>query len=266
MKIGGSLIKSGLSDSLLEDIRNLYNKNEMLIVHGGADIVTEIATRLGKEQKFVTSPEGMRSRYTDRETVDIYTMVMSGLVSSKLLLSLNEKGIRCISLSGLDGSLIVAARKKKLVILDERGKKLLIDGGFTGKIKTVNSKLVELVFANGYLPIISPVAISDENEPLNVDSDRVAASLATSMNADMLIFMTNVQGLFLDGKLIRWLSVDEAKRKLATIGPGMQKKVLASIEAVEGGVATAVIGSGNIQSPLQNAIAKNYCTVIERDG
>ncbi|MDA4128049.1 MAG: [LysW]-aminoadipate/[LysW]-glutamate kinase [Thaumarchaeota archaeon] len=264
IKIGGSLVKEGLPDSLLSDVKAATSSHEVVIVHGGGDIVTEIATRLGKEQRFVTSPDGIRSRYTDAETAEIYQMVMTGMVAKKLLRSLARNGVNAVSISGSDGRLLVGKRKQKLVIVDERGRKMMIDGGFTGRVDSVNGALAELLMKNGYVPLVSPVAIGEENEPLNIDGDRAAAAVAIGVGAYSVIFLTNVDGLTLDGVLVRNLSVEQAKQEIPKIGFGMQKKVIAGIEAVEGGVKEAIISSGMRPSPVQSALAHESCTVITR--
>ena len=262
IKVGGSLMKDGVPSAILSDAVALSSSNQIVLVHGGGDVVTEIATRLGKEQRFVVSPEGIRSRYTDRETAEIYQMVMSGLLGKRLVLALSKAGVRAVSLSGVDGSLLQGKRKTKLVIVDDRGREVAIDGGYTGKVQAVNSSLLELLLSHGYVPVVSPVAISEEAEPLNVDGDRAAASLAAGLGADAVIFTTNVDGLMLDERLVNRLTSAEALAKLPQIGFGMQKKIMAAAEAVDHGVREAIICSGTKQSPLTKALEHDSCTVI----
>ncbi len=264
IKIGGDLVKGEFPPELLADIKSVGASNELILVHGGGDIVTEVATKMGKEQRFVVSPDGVRSRYTDRETMDIYTMVMSGLISKKLVQILAKEGIHAVSLSGLDGSLLRASRKKKLVIIDERGRKVAIEGGYTGKMQSVEPAVVEALLSRSFLPIVSPVAIGDESEPLNVDSDRAATYLATGLHADAVLFITDVKGLLLDDKLVEQIDPDRAKSSLPKIGFGMQKKILAGIEAVEGGVKEAIICTGFRSAPIASALKHQECTVISR--
>ncbi len=264
VKIGGSLMKDGIPGALIEDVAALSASNQVLLVHGGGDVVTDYATRLGKEQRFVVSPEGIKSRYTDMETVEIYQMVMTGLLAKRLVLALEKAGVKGVSLAGADGILMKGKRKTKLVIMDERGRKVAIDGGYTGKVQSVNSSLLDLLLSSGYVPVISPVAISDASEPLNVDGDRAASSVAAGVRADAVVFATDVDGLKLDGKLVGRLTPDEASAKLPGIGFGMQKKVMASVEAVEGGVKEAIICSGTRTAPLTRAIEHENCTVISR--
>ena len=261
-KVGGSLVKRGLPATLLQDIKTVVSSNQVVLVHGGGDIVTEVATRLGKQQTFVTSPEGIRSRYTDKETAELYSMVMSGKIATNLVLDLTAHEIKAVSVSGIDGRLLQGRRKKKLAVMDERGRKLMIDGGYTGRIESVNASLLDALMRDGYVPLVSPIALSEENELLNVDGDRAAAALAKGIKADAVVFLTDVDGLILDGELVEKLSVEEAKAKLPLIGFGMQKKVMAGVEATEGGVKEAIICSGVRPEPLQSAMMHRGCTVI----
>jgi acetylglutamate/LysW-gamma-L-alpha-aminoadipate kinase len=231
-------------------------------VHGGGETVTEIAGRLGKEQKFVVSPEGVRSRYTDRETAEIYTMVMSGLLAKRIVLSLNSRGMRAVSLSGLDGSLLAGRRKKKLVVVDERGRKISIEGGYTGKVDSVNAQLVQRLLDDGYVSVVSPIALGEGAVPLNVDGDAAASALASGVKADAAIFLTNVDGLLIDGKLVERLSPGEAAEMLPKIGFGMQRKVMAAVDCVRSGVREAIICSGARDGPLSNGLAHKGCTVV----
>ena len=153
VKIGGSLMKEGVPQDLVEDVAVLAPSHQLLIVHGGGDVVTQYATRLGKEQRFVVSPDGVRSRYTDRETAEIYQMVMSGLLAKRLVLALGKAGVKSVSLTGADGLLMRGKRKTKLVIIDDRGRKVAIEGGYTGKVVGVNVSLLDALLSQGYVPL-----------------------------------------------------------------------------------------------------------------
>ena len=262
VKIGGSLMKEGVPLPLIKDVASLTSSNQLVLVHGGGDVVTDFATRLGKEQRFVVSPEGIRSRYTDKETIEIYQMVMTGLLGKRLVLALEGEGVKGVSLSGVDGSMMRGTRKSKLVIMDDRGRKVAIEGGYTGKVKEVDPALVNLLLSEGYIPVVSPVALSEEGAPLNVDGDRAAASVAGGLGADAVVFTTNVDGLTLDGTLVRRMTSAQASSSLPRIGFGMQKKVMAAVEAVNHGVKEAIICSGTRDSPVTRALAQESCTVV----
>ncbi|MCP8317913.1 MAG: [LysW]-aminoadipate/[LysW]-glutamate kinase [archaeon] len=262
VKIGGSILEKGVNPTILEDLKDIFIHQKILLVHGGGDQVTEIAEKLGKPQTFIVSPEGIRSRYTDWETVVIYTMVMVGKINKEIVSALHKIGINAIGISGIDGSAIKAERKKKLIVMDERGRKRVIEGGYTGKIKAVNSDLLNLLINNDYMPIIAPIAIGDEGELLNVDGDRAASYVAGGIKADKIVFLTDVPGVLMNGKPILKMSISEAKEIMSKIGFGMEKKVLAAIEALEMGVKESIIASGLVEKPIKSAIEHKNGTVI----
>jgi acetylglutamate/LysW-gamma-L-alpha-aminoadipate kinase len=264
VKVGGSILKE-VPPEIVSDIKNVLADNQLVLVHGGGKGVTEVASKLGKEQKFVFSPTGFRSRYTDKETMEIFTMVMAGRINKKLVSALQKQEIPVVGLSGLDGYLLRAERKKRLIIVDERGRKRVIDGGYTGKVNQVNASLLKLLLENGYVPLISPVAVSEEFEPLNVDADRTAANIAGALKADKLILLTDVEGLMLDDKLVSKLSVDDVEKKLKKIGGGMITKVYAAQEALKNGVAEVVICSGVRKTPISSALKHEGGTVISSE-
>jgi acetylglutamate/LysW-gamma-L-alpha-aminoadipate kinase len=261
IKIGGSVV-DGLHLTTLGDIKSISENKKLVFVHGGGMAVTTVATKLGKEQRFIVSPGGVRSRYTDKETAEIYTMVMSGKINKAIVGMLIQQGINAIGIAGIDGGMIKAERKKKLLIINEKGRKMVIEGGYTGKISAVKPALIHILVDSGYVPVISPIALSEEFDFLNVDGDRAAAYVAGSIKADKVLFITNVNGLMLNKKLVNLMTLDDAKESLSKIGFGMEKKVLACIEALEMGVQEAIIASGQVEYPLTSAVAHKNCTVI----
>ena len=162
IKIGGSVVDD-LHPSVVADIKKVLEQEEVILVHGGGKEVTRVTKQLGKEPKFVVSPGGVKSRYTDLETAEIFTMVMSGRINKTIVKMLQKSGINAVGLSGIDGKIIQADRKKKLIIMNEKGRKQVIDGGYTGKITQVNASLIKSILDQGYVPIISPIAISEES-------------------------------------------------------------------------------------------------------
>ena len=263
IKIGGSVVDN-LHPSTIDDIKKVVAQEGVILVHGGGKEVTKVTEQLGKEPKFVVSPSGIKSRYTDKETAEIFTMVMSGRINKAIVQMLQKNGINAIGLSGMDGKTIEANRKKKLMIMNEKGRKQVIDGGYTGKISNVNSDLIKTIMDKGYTPVISPIAISEESEFLNVDGDRAAANVAGHVNADKVLFITNVDGLLMEDKLVEKLSLKEAKEIMPKIGFGMEKKILAATEALEMGVTEALIANGQKENPISAAIEHNNCTVITK--
>ncbi len=281
IKIGGSVVDD-LHPSIVTDIKKLVDKlpertkatgEGIVLVHGGGKEVTKVTKQLGKEPRFIVSPGGVKSRYTDLETAEIFTMVMSGRINKTIVKMLQKNGINAVGLSGIDGKIIQADRKKKLIIMNEKGRKQAIDGGYTGKITQVNESLIETLLEQRYVPVISPVAISEDSEFLNVDGDRAAANIAGKIGMiarmhlpdNKIIFLTNVDGLLMDEKLVDTLTLAKAKEILPQIGFGMEKKILAATEALEMGVSEAIIANGQRENPISSAIAHNHCTVIKNE-
>ena len=263
IKIGGSVVDD-LHASTIQDIKKISEQEGIVIVHGGGGEVTRVSEQLGKKSVFVTSPSGIKSRYTDKETAEIFTMVMAGRINKNIVRMLQKNGINAIGLSGMDAQLIKADRKKKLLIKNEKGRKQAIDGGYTGKITEVNSVFIKMLLEYGLVPVISPIAMSEETDFLNVDGDRAAAYVAGSINSDKVLFITNVDGLMIQDKLVNNLTLEEARQIRPKIGPGMEKKILAATEPLDMGVVTALIANGQRENPISMAIAQDNCTVIQK--
>ena len=263
IKIGGSVVDN-LHPTTISDIKKIVKQEGVVLVHGGGKEVTKVSEALGKKPEFVVSPSGIKSRYTDKETAEIFTMVMSGKINKTIVRMLQKNGINAIGLSGVDGKIIQAERKKKLLIVNEKGRKQAIDGGYTGKITDVNASLVQSLLKDGYTPVISPIAISEESDFLNVDGDRAAAYVAGKIQSDKVLFLTNVDGLLINEKLVKNLTLAEAKEIRPKIGFGMEKKILAATEALDMGVKEALIANGQKENPISSAIAHENCTVIKK--
>ena len=263
IKIGGSVVDN-LHSTTISDIKKVVESEGVILVHGGGKEVTKVSEQLGKKPKFVVSPSGIKSRYTDQETAEIFTMVMSGRINKTIVRLLQKNGVDAIGLSGVDAKILQAERKKKLIIVNEKGRKQVIDGGYTGKINEVNVKFIKSLLEQGYTPVISPIAISEEYDFLNVDGDRAAAYVAGKVQADKVLFITNVDGLLMDEKLVMDLTLAEAKEIRPKVGFGMEKKILAATEALEMGVKEAIIANGQKENPISAAIAHENCTVIKK--
>lgn len=261
IKIGGSIV-DGLHPTFVSDITSL-RKDGIVIVHGGGKEVTRVCSQMGIQPRFVTSPSGIRSRYTDADTMSIFEMVMAGRINQNIVRMLQKNGIPAVGLAGADARIIEAKRKKRLLIVNEKGRKQAIDGGYTGKITSVNGMFLKRLIHDGIIPVISPVAIGEEFESLNVDGDRAAANVAGTIKSNNVIFVTDVDGLLMDGKLVPRLTLEEARNIRSKVGPGMEKKILASTEALDMGVKRSIIACGQRRNPLSRAILQEDCTVID---
>jgi acetylglutamate/LysW-gamma-L-alpha-aminoadipate kinase len=262
MKAGGDLLVNGFPPALAAEIKALSAEHSFVMVHGGGDIVSDISTRLGHPPRFVMSPRGFRSRYTDKETAEIFTMVMAGKINKEIISALQKAGVQAVGLSGLDGGAVRATRKEQIIVINEQGRKVLMDGGYTGQIENVNDGLLHLLVDHDYMPVISAVAMGEEAEPLNVDGDRMAANVASALKADKLILLTDVDGIVMEGKCVERLSSFEAKELQDKIGPGMSTKIYAAQEAIRGGVVEVIIASGLKEGAIGTALSNNGGTVI----
>ena len=261
VKAGGRALESNM-EGILRSISRRADRG-LVFVHGGGDIVTRFEEALGVEPRFVVSPQGIRSRLTTKEEMEVFNMVMSGKLNKEIVASLHRLGVGAVGLSGVDGGLMRAQRKKRIVIVDERGRRRAIEGGYTGSIKEVNTKLIETLTGMGYIVVVAPVALGYEGELLNVDADQAASAIASALKADQLVILTDVEGVLVDGELVKEIRVGEVDKLGGKIGVGMNRKVLMCARSVEAGVSRAVIASGLVDDPLEN-VEKGAGTIITR--
>ncbi len=241
---------------LLEDLAAL--DEPWVLVHGGNEELTDLSQRLGHPARFVTSPSGHVSRYTDEETVGHIQMAYRGRINNDLVRRLNNLGCSAIGLSGVDGRLIQARRKEAIRVV-ENGTKMLLRGDHTGTITQVRGDLLRLLIDAGHRPIVTLPALADDGSAVNVDGDRAAASIATALGATRLIILSNVPGLLRD--------VDDPTSLIERIPRAalceaqdfalgrFRKKMMAVEEALAGGVQEVTIGTAHGDHPLQAALA-----------
>ncbi len=257
IKIGGSI--GTLADApaqLSQDIAALSSKYEFIVVHGGASQTTRLSERLGITPKFITSPSGVKSRYTDAEAIKIFTMALRGEINANLVLALQSAGVNAIGLCGIDGKLL-EAKQKTVISADGQGRQKIIRDDFTGKVEKVNVELLGSLLSAGYAPVIASLALGENNQPLNTDGDRAAAAIASALHARRLILMTDVDGYFenFPSDLASSLSRADLPDCMKNASGGMKRKLLASGEALDGGVSEVVIGNGTKEKPISSALA-----------
>ena len=264
VKLGGTEGVDFLA--ICQDAAALFSQGQCLVlVHGGSSEANQLGEALGYPARFITSPSGFTSRYTDRRTLEIYIMAANGKVNTLLVEQLQRLGVNALGLSGLDGRLMAATRKDTVQRI-ENGKRRIIRDDFTGKIETINTRLLQTLLEAGYLPVIAPLAVSMNGEALNVDGDRAAAMLAAALQADTLLLLTAVPGLLRsfpdESTLIHNLSQQKLEEALTFAEGRMKKKVLGAREALQGGVGRVIIADGRVQRPISEALSGKG-TVIE---
>ncbi len=257
IKAGGG---EGLDiDAVITNIAELIKEGkQVVLVHGGSHETNIISEALGHPPRFVTSISGHSSRYTDRETLEIFLMVTAGKINKLLVEQLQQLGVNAVGLSGLDGRLLEGKRKASLRII-ENGKRKILRGEYSGVIEKVNTQLLTMLMDAGYTPVISPNAISYEGEGLNVDGDRAAAAIGAALHADTLLILTNVPGLLRDiedeTSLIASIPQSQAEDYLDRYAQGrMKRKILGAVEALREGVEQVIIADGRISSPVSKAL------------
>ncbi len=257
VKVGGS---EGIDyDAVCDDVAELWGGGERLVlVHGGSAETNKIAEALGRPPRFVTSPSGYTSRFTDRETLEIFEMVYCGKMNKGIVERLQRRNVPAVGLSGLDGR-IFEGRHKATVRSVENGKTVVLRGDHTGTVERVNADLLRVLLGAGYLPVLTPPGASFEGVALNVDGDRAAAAVAAALGAEALVLLSNVPGLLRDfpheDSLIRRIDATDVEAHLAFARGRMKKKVLGAAEAVAGGVGRVVLGDARGARPVHRALA-----------
>jgi acetylglutamate/LysW-gamma-L-alpha-aminoadipate kinase len=257
VKVGGS---EGIDlDACCADVAELWKGGRRLIlVHGGSGETNRISQQLGHPPRFVTSPSGVESRYTDRETRDIFAMVYAGKVQTGIVERLQMLGVNAVGLSGLDGRVMEGPRKESVRVV-ENGKRLVLHGDYTGKVERVNTELLTMLLERDYLPVLCPLAASYDGEAINVDGDRAAACVAAAMGAETLVVLSNVPGLLArwpdESSLVRRVQGDEIGQAMEMAQGRMKKKIMGAQEALAGGVRTVVLGDARASAPISAALA-----------
>ena len=251
IKAGGS--KGVSRDAVADLVAEVARHDEIVLVHGASAETDRLAAALGVPQEQITSPSGHVSRRTDRRTLEIFAMAALGIENFQYVEKLQQRGVDAVGLSGLSGRLLVARKKDVRSVRD--GKTVLLRDDFTGTVEAVNLPLLTQFIGPGRVPVVAPLALSTDNEALNVDGDRVAARIAVAIDADALLILTNVPGLLRDvndpSSLVAEITLDEAE-KLAQ--GRMKKKILAAREAIEAGVDEVVIRSATGDPTVRTVI------------
>lgn len=236
VKYGGSaLVDPEVQASTIKDLILLNMVGiRVILVHGGGPEINEMLSKIGKEIKFEA---GLRK--TDTETMEVVEMVLHGKVQRRLVSAINCAGARAIGLSGRDGQMMIARRHPKSAV-----------GDWLGEIEAVDTSLLLEVMALGMIPVISSIAADREGNAYNINADIMAAEIAKALKADKLLLMTDTAGILRDkndpSSLITELSVDAATKLLTTgvVQGGMIPKTECCIDAIQGGVAEAIILNG----------------------
>ncbi|WP_053764996.1 acetylglutamate kinase [Leptospirillum ferriphilum] len=206
-----------------------------VVVHGGGPDITRMMDRMGLPSRFV---DGLR--VTDREGMEVVEMVLSGKINRELVTLVQKRGGRAVGLAGRDGNLLVGERKNP-------------DLGFVGRVRSVNTEVLDLLDRHRYVTIVAPVGVDDDGNPLNINADEAASEIAGALKAEKLIMMTDTPGVLGgDKRLIPSLTPSRVRELLSdgTIHGGMVPKISGCLKALDMGVRKAHIIDGRIPHAL----------------
>ncbi|MBI4469663.1 MAG: acetylglutamate kinase [Acidobacteria bacterium] len=228
----------------------------VVVVHGGGKQLTELAKKLGIQQTIING-----RRVTDDETLEMAKMVFAGKINTDILSALRRLGVQSVGLSGLDGNIIHARRRDAQVILNRAtGIEEEVDFGHVGDIVDIDVQLLRLLLDQGYLPVISSLGADDEGNVFNINADTIAAEIAVHLQAEKLILLSDVDGIYLDfhdprTRLSR-LTLEEGRRLIerGSVGGGMIPKLAAITRLIERGVHSAHIINGSRRNALLQEI------------
>ncbi|MGB3071266.1 MAG: acetylglutamate kinase [Ottowia sp.] len=243
---GNAMTDPALQQDFAEDVvlLKLVGINPV-VVHGGGPQIETALKRLGKEGRFI---QGMR--VTDAETMEVVEWVLAGEVQQDIVGLINQAGGKAVGLTGRDGGLI---RARKLKMLDQKDPSLEHDVGQVGDIDQIDPSVVKALQDDAFIPVVSPIGFGIENESYNINADVVAAKLATVLQAEKLLMLTNIPGV-LDkkGALLPELTPGDIDDLVAdgTISGGMLPKIAGALDAAKSGVKAVHIIDGRVPHAL----------------
>ena len=246
IKYGGHAMGDGeLSASFARDVALLKQVGvNPIVVHGGGPQIGEMLARLKIESSFV---DGLR--VTDRATVDIVEMVLSGSINKQIVTAINQAGGVAVGLSGKDGSLIRARKLRRRRRSTDSNIEKVLDLGFVGEPAAVNADVLRSFERSEIIPVIAPIGIGPRGATYNINADTAAGAVAAAMGAARLLMLTDVDGV-LDraGRLIPEATASQARRRIrdGTVTGGMIPKIETCLKAIEAGVEAAVILDGRL--------------------
>ncbi|CAN1723379.1 Acetylglutamate kinase [Hyphomicrobium sp. 1Nfss2.1] len=245
IKFGGHAMgDAALSDAFAQDIVYLKQSGvNPIVVHGGGPQIAGMLKKLEIKSDFVNG-----LRVTDKPTVEVVEMVLSGLINKDIVSAINRQGGKAVGISGKDANLMIA---KKITEMPDPESNLMkaVDLGYVGDPIEVNPHIVDVISKSDLIPVIAPVGIGRDGETLNINADTFASALAARMKAKRLLLLTDVEGVLDKNKsLIHQLTIEEARQliKDGVISGGMIPKIEGCIEVVEAGVEAVVIIDGRV--------------------
>lgn len=249
IKVGGDVNP----DLVLDDVAALTAAGLAgIVVHGGGVEADRLARRLGVEMRVIQSPDGTRSRRTDAAALEVLTQALLGVVKPRLVTGLRARGVSSLGLSGADGSLVTAERRRAVRCVDGDRVHLVRDDR-SGRVTAINADLLHLLMGAGFVPVVSPPACTTDGDLLNVDADQVAARVASAVGATALVLLTDMPGVLADPDDPETV-LHELSEMPASATGRMRHKVRAAL-AARCEVPAVVIASGLVGRPVEMALS-----------
>ena len=253
VKLGGG---EGLDlASSCDDLAQIAQQRPLVVVHGVSAIMNQMCQDLGVEVQSLMSPSGHSSRYTTPEVRDIFVRA-SELANERVVSALRQRGVNAVSVTGDD--IVVNGTRKKAIRAVVNGRVRVVRDDYSGSIQDVNTTPLMNLLEQGQIPVIPPMATSDDGL-LNVDGDRASAAVAGALHAEELLILSNVRGLYRnfsdEESFINEVPRSQMDNALNWAEGRMKRKVLGAQEALDSGVNRVIIGDGRVINPASEALA-----------
>jgi len=235
---GAAMVSEELGNTFAQDVTLLKKVGvKIVIVHGGGKEITSIADQLGIASRFIDG-----QRYTDQPMMDVVQMVLAGKTNKDIVARINRHDGDAVGLCGIDVNLL------KVKKLPTNGHDL----GLVGTITDVNTSHLNLLLSNAIMPVIAPIGVSEEGVVHNINADVAASNIAAALQAEKLVFLSDVEGVLVDGGLIHSMDEDEAHRLIEhrIIQNGMIPKIRSAFSALEAGVGKVHLIDGRVKHSL----------------
>jgi acetylglutamate kinase len=242
---GAAMVDEQLKDTFAQDVTLLKKIGvRIVIVHGGGKEVTDIAAKLGIASRFVDG-----QRYTDPEMMAVVQMVLAGKTNKEIVARINQQEGDAVGLCGIDDRLLLVRKHT------EGG----VDLGLVGEIVRVNTEFLNLLFTHGTMPVIAPVGVDTSGQVYNVNADIAAGSIAAALQAEKLVYLSDVEGVMAGGELVHSLDRAHAAALVdeGVISSGMLPKIRSAFGALDAGVNKVHIIDGRVKHSLLLEIFTN---------
>ncbi len=252
IKIGG-----GEKINIQGIIKNLAELNEKyIIVHGANAFRDKLAEELGKEKKVITSVKGYASVFTDEDAIDVMMMAYSGCKNKRVVELCQQNGINAVGLTGIDGRVVQGERNKGIRVREDGKLKIVRD--FSGKPRSINSDLLNLLLENDYIPVLTVPIIDENGYAINSENDDIVAVLQKEFQAEKIIQFIEAPG-FLEDKdnpdsVVKEMTKSELEQREAQVDGRMKRKILALRKLFEHGETNVIIADGRVDNPLNHAL------------